>query len=444
MREKSRAVRLYGSAAAALAFVLATGCLVQASGDNAAHEIAEKFAKEAAKGERPSRTHEMKQRSQPAVRRVADDSRKDEEAEMLARARAEAEQRRQEMLRAREEAERADHQRGAPDARGHAEEQRRIEDEVKAAAAARQAEIERLAEAARKAAETRKAEEAALAAEEARRHAEALRKAEEEVAEARRKEEEARIVEARRLAEAEQQRLRLEAEREAEAQRLTERLRSAREARQSRPAGMADRAPYSLGLGGTEDRATLDRGPQRLAAEEDIHFDPSTVRERRVAVLLLMEPGNRGIRRNNKSSDPVLCGYRDCYISAGPDIDARLMHSRKALGFFRTWGHRAGACNNSLGCVFRGVDLAVLDGMLMPVDMRVVRHDRREPQHIGATSECWFDRGHLACRKGIYADDYAMWVVPESVATRAGPAALMRALEDGLPPYDRTASVPVR
>jgi colicin import membrane protein len=155
-----------------------------------------------------------------------------------------------------------------------------------------------------------------------------------------------------------------------------------------------------------------------------------------------MEPGDRGIRRNNKSADPVLCGYSDCYISNGPDSASNLLPARKALGFFRTWGQRAGACNNSLGCVFRGVDLELLDGVLMPVDMRVVRHDRREPKEIVAASECRLEQGRLACRKSVHSDDYDMWVVPESLAARAGPAALMQALQDGLPVSERTAGAP--
>ena len=442
MRDKSFAVRLCGSAAAALGFIVVAACLVQAGGDTAAHEIAEKFAKEAAKADalaRAPRADELRRKADPEIRRVGGSGRSAEEAEMLARARAEAEQRRLEMLQAREEAERAD-RRVTNEKLERAEAEARAAEASRAAEELRQAEELRRFEEERRLAEMRKAEEEALAAEEGRRHAEAQRAAEAEMAELRRKEDEARIVEARRVAEVEQQRQRLAAEREAEAERLAERLRSARQEREARVAGDRPTPAWNAGHSGSEAAAPVGQATHRLSSGDDwVDVDPAAQRERRVAVLLLMQPGDKGIRRNNRSADPVLCGYRDCYVSSGPDGGARLLPARKALGFFRTWGQRAGACNNSLGCVFRGVDLAYLDGMLMPVDMRVVRHDRREPQEIGAASECRLDRGRLACRQGIYADDYIMWVVPESLAARAGPAALMQALEDGLPPSERTA-----
>ena len=39
---------------------------------------------------------------------------------------------------------------------------------------------------------------------------------------------------------------------------------------------------------------------------------------------------------------------------------------------------------------------------------------------------------HLVCSRGIYAEDYAMWIVPERVAEEAGPDALERAVAGGL------------
>jgi colicin import membrane protein len=139
----------------------------------------------------------------------------------------------------------------------------------------------------------------------------------------------------------------------------------------------------------------------------------------------------------------VLCGEGECYISNGSGREANLLPARKALGFFRTWGQRAGACNNSLGCVFRGVDLARLDRLVMPVDMRVVRHDRREMREILATSKCHLERGRLACTDTVHSDDYMMWIVPESLAVKAGADALERALADGLP-TGQTALAPSR
>lgn len=153
----------------------------------------------------------------------------------------------------------------------------------------------------------------------------------------------------------------------------------------------------------------------------------------RVTVLLVMEPGTYGIRRGGaKVADPVLCTREGCYVSAGADRPATFLPGRKALGFGNTWGARAGACRNTLGCVFRGVDLGVLPGFLQPVDLHILRHDVRLGHAILADSDCRAEAGRLFCRHGIYADDYSMWIIPESLAATAGAAALQRALSDGL------------
>jgi colicin import membrane protein len=253
----------------------------------------------------------------------------------------------------------------------------------------------------------------------------------------RRAEEDRRIAERAReqeqIARASEQalRTRLEAERELEGERLADRLRQARVQRE---------AQVTTNSSATPPRDFIEQGSAAGAEVAGLVVDP---RATRVAVLLLMQPGDRGIRRNNKSADPVLCGEGECYISNGSGREANLLPARKALGFLRTWGQRAGACNNSLGCVFRGVDLARLDRLVMPVDMRVVRHDRREMREIMATSKCHLERGRLACTDTIHSDDYMMWIVPESLAVKAGADALERALADGLP-TGQTALAPSR
>ena len=153
----------------------------------------------------------------------------------------------------------------------------------------------------------------------------------------------------------------------------------------------------------------------------------------RVTVLLVMEPGTYGIRRGGaKIADPVLCTREGCYVSAGTDHPAVFLPGRRALGFRNTWGARAGACRNTLGCVFRGVELGVLPGFLQPVDLHLFKHDLRLGHAILADSDCRADAGRLACRHGIYADNYSMWIIPESLAATAGSAALQRALTDRL------------
>lgn len=152
----------------------------------------------------------------------------------------------------------------------------------------------------------------------------------------------------------------------------------------------------------------------------------------RVAVLLVMKPGNRGIRRLVKTADPVLCVDRNCYVSRGAALDAAWMSRARALGAANTLGSRAGACRDSLGCVFRGVALEGRTAVVQPVDLRIISHDRREARTVGADRTCRLERNGLTCDGAIEAADYTMWLVPESVAARVGPSALQSAVAGGL------------
>jgi colicin import membrane protein len=173
--------------------------------------------------------------------------------------------------------------------------------------------------------------------------------------------------------------------------------------------------------------------PAAKASPEMSSGAPARLRETRVTVLLTLEPGTYGIRRRGpRVADPILCVPDGCYISAGPDQPAVFMPGRRAFKFGNTFGIRAGACSNSLGCVFRGIDLGSLPGYLQPVDLHVLRHDRREVHTVLTDSGCRSEAGRLSCAHGVHADDYVMWVLPDSLATEAGPAALERAVADGL------------
>lgn len=152
----------------------------------------------------------------------------------------------------------------------------------------------------------------------------------------------------------------------------------------------------------------------------------------RVAVLLVMKPGNRGIRRLVKTADPVLCVGRNCYVSRGASLDAAAMSRARALGAANTLGSRAGACRDSLGCVFRGVGLEGPTAVMQPVDLRIISHDRREARTVGADRTCRLERSGLTCDGAIDAADYTMWLVPEGVAARVGPSALQAAVAAGL------------
>ena len=277
----------------------------------------------------------------------------------------------------------------------------------------------------------------ALIEEEQRRQAEAAQRTAEE---ARKVEDERRLAEQQRKAE-EAEVAQMEVEREAEADRIDEALRKAREARAKRTG--IESAPYVASDDAADERRRIEsrdvvpdvreeRPPSGLGAGGmgSRHVTAPTS-STRVAVLLTMTAGNRGIRRHNKTGDPILCGERGCYVSTGADGPAELFPLRRAFGAGRTLGDRAGACRNSLGCVFRDVDLVAFPAIVQPVDMRFLRHDRRQPQVLHETSACRLEAGRLACT-AIHGPDYTMWVVPEEIATAAGPAVLERAVEDGL------------
>jgi hypothetical protein len=476
MRE-SQGVRLLLSAAVSVS-VLAFGLAQTARSENpAGHAIAEKFATDGAggKAEKRNRGGATPQSHKPDGRA--------EEADMLARARAEADDRRRELERERAAAEEGD--RRARDA-ARIEEERRTEearrrDEEQLVEAARRADDERRFEESRKAEEQRRAaagredeerriEEArravaealrieeerqarelaaeqerrrtaeALAEQERRRAADARRASEEAVREARRRaDEKSRL--AAETAELEQQAATAAqaAERDFEARRITESLASAAQARAERERARESARSFAESQSGNGRMGAGEVEP-RFPHEADRDYQDKTTASHRVSVLLVMEPGSRGIRRHNKSADPLLCINGGCYVSNGPASAARFMAGRKALGLGRTLGERAGACSNSLGCVFRGIDLGSLPTLMQPIDMRLVRHDRRPSQQIDGPSDCRLDTGRLQCRQTIDGGSYHMWIVPEDVANRAGPDLLERAVAEGLP-ASRTAAL---
>ena len=442
-----------GAAIAVASCLLLSGLSAprSAADDSAAHALAQKFAdaeadaaRKAADAEAAKKAEEEKKRAEEKKReaaRIAEEARREEkrlkveEAEMLERARTEAAERQAQMKRTEEERERAT----AEDAR-RAEEAKRAEAErlAKEAEERRLAEERerRAAEDARRAEEAKRAERLAKEAEERRLAEERERRAAEEA----RRAEEAKRAEAGRLEREAQERLRaeeqmaaeamrveearralLEAEREEEARRLTRKLRKLQETRSGSEMGLGT-GPHEPNWPGRETR----RG-ERAAV-------PASAPETHVAVLLIMDPGTTGIRRfGRRTADPVLCVGPDCYVSAGADKGAIEMTRGRALGPGNTLGRRAGACNQRLLCIFRDVDLKGLAGPIQPVDLRILRHDRREEVEARADRSCEIDTsGRLSCATLVRAKNWRAWIVPEQVAASAGALALEAALEAGL------------
>ena len=394
------------------------GAEISAADDKAAHALAERFAGGAEK-EEAKRT--AKRKTEDAQRQTA------EEAEMLKRARAEAEERKAAADKARAEEE-------AREAR--LEEERRIAEEQRLTEEKRVAEEKRAEEARRLAEEQRLAEEKRIAeekrAEEARRLAEEQRLAEEKrVAEEKRAEEARRVAEEQRLAEekriAEERQKRLAAEREAEHTRLTEKLLKLQQQRAERKQ-LTERAPMGLGA----PAAPVIAAP---AKPEPPHTAVVTAPApaTRVTILLVMDSGTNGIRRfGKKTADPVICSGPTCWVSSGTSRGSLTLARGQALGPANTLGRRAAACNQHLACVFRDVDLKTRAASIQPIDLRIMRHDRRQPLTLEADHSCRVSGGTLVCDKVFATRTWRAWVVPESVAAKAGPAAIEAALESRL------------
>jgi hypothetical protein len=389
--------------------------------------VADEEASDAAARERAvkeaARIRDAEKRRQAAEQQEAD-----------RKAKADAEEQR--LVAERAEAERAAKAEADAEAQRHAADKAEAErhEAERAAKAKADAETQRLA-AEKAAAERQEAERKAKAVAEAKRAAaeEASREKEIEAAKA-------RIDEAKKADE----RRRMEAAREDEARRLSEKLTRAREQRAAEDAGEG----YS-GLGGpvaNDEPGHVKVSPKTKAGDaprpelaNHVHRDepgPSGGSEARATILLVMAPGRTGIRRHQHTGDPIVCSGGQCFIGQGADAPATAMARNRALGPGNTLGRRAGACRHSLACIFRDADVGAETFDLQAIDMRILRHDRRESVRADVDYTCRAVRGRLSCREPVVTGSYRAWIVPERVARAAGPDALTAALEAGLPAAD--------
>jgi hypothetical protein len=253
----------------------------------------------------------------------------------------------------------------------------------------------------------------------------------------------------------------LEQQRKLELERVATKLRLAREAREAKVIAEAKRAAETakvaagtapalpvpgLPVPGTRamERAPFWTAEVNKEPAVKSELDTSTrsalggggmqkfVPDTKVTVLMVLAPGNKGIRRFEKTADPVLCTDDGCYISQGANAPARQKAAHKTLGIGNTFGRRAGDCNHSLGCVFRGVEVGRSGNYLQPVDLKMMIHDQRARLPLTADATCRVASGTLLCGKPLVSDDYMLWVVPESIAAEAGADALSRAVVGGL------------
>jgi len=473
-----RAARRRALVLVAAALILGAPAQAPALASEAAHKMAEKFA-----GEESSKTQEAERKAQAAKKLEADRKAERARGEQDAQAKAQAQAQKQAKAKAAKEA--AEAKRAAAKAQAAREARRAAEqrkaDEADMLARARREADERaaatieagLASEARRLIEEAERErakaEALLAGQgappEPAKTAQELGKTESATAAAdatlarQRAEETRRLAEKlKRVRQIREARLAAQERREAEAARNPATVEAApapaaevaaspppprpsvdaaAPSAKPEPARVAEREPVPMPPPATV--AAPAEPPAKVLAGADQPAEafpaksPGGLRETRVTVLLVLEPGTYGIRRNGpKVADPLICTLEGCYVSAGADQPARFLPGRKGLGFGNTWGGRAGACRHSLGCVFRDVELGQVPAYLQPVDLHILKHDRRRGHVVTADSGCASEFGRLSCRHGVYADDYVMWIVPESVADAVGPAVLQRAVADGL------------
>lgn len=410
---------------------------VLAAQDRPGHVLAQKFAEGAAREDAKRRADDARRRAEA------------EETEMLRRARAEAEARKRAADKVRADAEARD----ARDAEARAERARHLAEEQRRAREAfiaqRTAEAERQmaeekAKEARRLAEERAAEER-RAAEESKRLAE---ERDRQAAEARRLAEE-RVAAERRLAEQKAvEERRVAAERKAaEDRRLAEEAWAAEQRRQRGAHAAAEQQRRLAAERADREHARAERS-EEVERPRETHVLPAGDRMGlgvrrptpvlggsvpRVTVLLVMAPGETGIRRfGRKTADPVLCAGPTCWISGGSGRPAEAVSRGHALGPGNTLGPRAAACNQHLACAFREVETAAMTAAVQPIDLRILRHDRRAPMRLAADPTCRFAAGALSCERPFVSRTWRAWVVPEAVAREAGVAGLEAALVSGL------------
>ena len=151
-----------------------------------------------------------------------------------------------------------------------------------------------------------------------------------------------------------------------------------------------------------------------------------------VTAVVMAEQGDGTAWDLTHGADIILCGAAGCYVSNGLDEPATFYEGRGAFRLLK----KAGACRDSLKCVFRGVDLEKLQGdksfNLQLVDVDYVSHNYMTLAKVRAKSNCSVNSARLECGTGVHERDYSLWVIDEEIAKRAGKAGLDHALFKGV------------
>lgn len=214
------------------------------------------------------------------------------------------------------------------------------------------------------------------------------------------------------------------AKRDAEVKELSEKLRDLRRKRDAD--GVEALKAHPKGGGEGQDGQVLSE----LTTGTPGYISPLI--EKTVSILIVMDIGKSGLRSWSKTADPMLCIHENCYLSRGPQKSAEKLTRRTAFGPSVALGKRGQACRSKPACIFRTIDLETVEAKLQPVDLRFLRHDRREAKAIRADTTCAIFNGELSCRAPVHGKGWTAWIVPESVAARVGASGLEAAMAKGL------------
>ena len=238
----------------------------------------------------------------------------------------------------------------------------------------------------------------------------------------------------------------LEARREAELKRLSDKLKRAEQRGPApvpefkTPAWTTDVAVAPADGIDTNQRSALGATNDQSSTEQR-RRDQADGTHGHATILMVMAPRDRHSFNTEGTTDPILCVTDGCYVSNGSQAPATYHSFHDSLGLGARLSRGAGSCNHSTICVFRNIDVGAGGAMVQPIDLKFVRHDRREQSEATIDSSCRVIDGRLSCSRPVRTGSYTLWVVPESVAREIGPEALANAVSEGLR-TSRTAELP--
>ncbi len=236
----------------------------------------------------------------------------------------------------------------------------------------------------------------------------------------------------------------LEVRRDAELKRLSDKLRRAAEARGPKPVEVITQPAWATEVVAAplddldlKQRSALGaRGDNGSAAAS-----PEFGLKGRATVLMVLATNDGRPITSERAADPILCLTDGCYVSNGPQAQSSYHSFDQSLSLGGRIGRGAGACNHAHTCVFRDVDLGTAMALVQPINLKLVRHDRREQSDVAIDTTCRAIEGRLSCSRPVRTATYTLWIVPEHVARDVGPDKLADAVKDGLMPA-RTAELP--